>query len=570
MALVFSDGFEHHNSGYNNYNILDTGEIFYLSNTASDLNAVISSGDVAVPPNGGRNGLRSIAIDRRNYVKLFLPNSAKIKKGIASTLYKSTTFLKGYSGYTVFGIYSGDSIIAGIRFLSYSTTFPDQKEVYELFAGGVQIGTFELEEPISSWERWSLVWDATGEAVEASLYRNNTLIISGAGGSSGVDLEAESIYFRGRGDGASTNNASDQTLFDSVTLWSDPVGDLNDATLPHWVDLAQITGPSTTTFNSWNSFYQGTSPFQSISSVITNFPQMLSSTDRGVKTDTPNDPLELNFIPGPILPTHIHGITSRIIGASNDALPNMSVRIDSGESSGIESVKDFSQGKSLAIVTQGLDPATGLNWNPGDAIEMVSASGSGGFEAGNNFAANGWSASNGTENAKFYVGPLGAIDGLNGAYISNDDGITANYEKEDSSGVHFYRDIIVPEGATQIIISFDYQLAGKIAWFYVSKGSIEVIPAAGSNYNAPPSGFTSLWSKYFIYSGSQAFDSGKPTLSIPVSSGDAFRLCFTWVSRNLNLNYGEPPTSVCKIDNIKIIAYSGISGVTVVAEARIP
>ena len=82
-----------------------------------------------------------------------------------------------------------------------------------------------------------------------------------------------------------------------------------------------------------------------------------------------------------------------------------------------------------------------------------------------------WVMVNGTQNNKWYVGtPTDASSDVNttdggsrGLYISNDNGAsnTYSYLNYQSSRVYAYRDVFVPDGTTELLLSFDWKAFGR-------------------------------------------------------------------------------------------------------------
>lgn len=162
MALIFFDGFE---------NDFGTGDPQnYLFGYYR-----VQSGSF----NSGINGNRYL--QNPGNVRLSIPEESRSDKGILSFLVYHTTNLYGNVGTTLVAVMEGDEEVASIRFAGSTNNFPVQYITYELFVAGVQVGTFNYNN-WNSWERWVLVWDASGPAVTASVYRQSVLQASGIGG----------------------------------------------------------------------------------------------------------------------------------------------------------------------------------------------------------------------------------------------------------------------------------------------------------------------------------------------------------------------------------------------------
>ena len=80
-----------------------------------------------------------------------------------------------------------------------------------------------------------------------------------------------------------------------------------------------------------------------------------------------------------------------------------------------------------------------------------------------------WGILNGTQTNKWYIGvPTDAnsdvnttIGGANGLYISNDGGASNTYQGSESR-VYAYRDVLVPDGTTELLLSFDWKAQGGL------------------------------------------------------------------------------------------------------------
>ena len=80
-----------------------------------------------------------------------------------------------------------------------------------------------------------------------------------------------------------------------------------------------------------------------------------------------------------------------------------------------------------------------------------------------------WGILNGTQTNKWYIGtPTDAssdvnttIGGTNGLYISNDGGASNTYQGSESR-VYAYRDVLVPDGTTELLLSFDWKAQGGL------------------------------------------------------------------------------------------------------------
>jgi len=79
------------------------------------------------------------------------------------------------------------------------------------------------------------------------------------------------------------------------------------------------------------------------------------------------------------------------------------------------------------------------------------------FETDFEAADHGWTMANGTQTNQWHVGTATHAPGggSRSAYISNDGGVSNVYTSTSRSLVHMYRVISLPEGATDIVLTFD-------------------------------------------------------------------------------------------------------------------
>lgn len=197
---------------------------------------------------------------------------------------------------------------------------------------------------------------------------------------------------------------------------------------------------------------------------------------------------------------------------------------------------------------------TGMS-NSYTLANLLSPSGDGGFETGNDFLSNGWVVSNSANNP-WVIGTaaIGAPFSGNAAYISNDGGLSNSYDNSMISLNFFYRDITVPANATNISLSFDWIGNGEGSWdlLQVFTAPTSVVPVGTTVY--PGSGTTSVPT---AISGATlvGFYQTQTTIQSAVHvlpnslAGSTFRLIFSWKSDDL---YGTNPSAA--VDNISLTA----------------
>ncbi len=179
---------------------------------------------------------------------------------------------------------------------------------------------------------------------------------------------------------------------------------------------------------------------------------------------------------------------------------------------------------------------------------LISPTGDGGFETGATYAANGWTVVNSATNT-WQVGSVAVpFAGSNSAFISNDGGVSYAYTNTISQTSHFYRDVTVPAGESQILLSFQWKGNGESSWdrFLIFVAPTSVTPVIDD----PVSNSTTLTGATLVYTQTTfpQTNYGLQTISLPASlAGTTFRLIFTW--QNDNSAGTTPGTS---IDNISL------------------
>jgi putative cofactor-binding repeat protein len=147
------------------------------------------------------------------------------------------------------------------------------------------------------------------------------------------------------------------------------------------------------------------------------------------------------------------------------------------------------------------------------------------------------------------------LAGSTAAYISADVGSTNGYDNTSTSVVHFWRDVTIPVGQTDVTLTFNWAANGEVTEndaLMVSVAPVSYMPVAStsslglSGLASPANTLGQFW-KYSV---------GQPAiLKIPVSvlnncSNDGtFRLIFTWKN---NETSGSIPSA--SIDNISMIS----------------
>jgi hypothetical protein len=169
----------------------------------------------------------------------------------------------------------------------------------------------------------------------------------------------------------------------------------------------------------------------------------------------------------------------------------------------------------------------------------------GGFELGTTFEANGWTAVNGTQTNKWFVGTAAVPNsGTNSAYVSSSvDGSTYAYNTSAASVVMIYQDIIIPTGENVLEIAFQWKgtAEGNFDYMRVWLAPTSYMPVAGTQTTIGNSNGIQLGGNF---SAQAAYVAAQ--LAATVIPGNTYRLVFEW--RN-DTSAGGTPIS---IDDISV------------------
>jgi hypothetical protein len=169
-----------------------------------------------------------------------------------------------------------------------------------------------------------------------------------------------------------------------------------------------------------------------------------------------------------------------------------------------------------------------------------------------------WQIANGSAPNAWVVGDATSNGGENSIYISNDGGTTNAYTISGATSVvHFYRDFEVPEGLTEIYLSFDWKGNGEGSFdflrVYYAPTTYIPLPATTGTLpsSIPGEGLVQL--KGEGNAGNFNMNGGvweAETFQLPQDlAGTTFRLIFSW--RNDGSVGTQPPAAV---DNIMVEA----------------
>ena len=206
---------------------------------------------------------------------------------------------------------------------------------------------------------------------------------------------------------------------------------------------------------------------------------------------------------------------------------------------------------SIGTICNGatVDLTSSANSNYAPIVTLLSPTGDGGFEtSASNFPSNGWSIASQAQNA-WFNGSAVVNSGSRAAYITTTGsaGAAATYNKGTTRVSHLYRDVIIPVGATNISLSFNWQGVGEVSagGIYYDFLTVSMIPTS----TVPVAATT-------LVTGALATNLNNQStwqfLSIPISSavaGTTQRFVFTWQN---DASGGTDPSGA--IDNVSITA----------------
>ncbi len=162
---------------------------------------------------------------------------------------------------------------------------------------------------------------------------------------------------------------------------------------------------------------------------------------------------------------------------------------------------------------------------------------------------NGFTFVNGTQANKWVVGSATSSSPTYSMYVSNDNGASNTYLSTSASVVHAYRDIVIPVGATEINVAFDWKANGEIdtdvmrVWntptaYSPAAGTRTTASTAANNIRRQIGGNFSTNSGWITYS---------QIINVAEFAGTTRRFVFEW--RNDGSDGGNPAAAV---DNINI------------------
>ena len=136
--------------------------------------------------------------------------------------------------------------------------------------------------------------------------------------------------------------------------------------------------------------------------------------------------------------------------------------------------------------------------------------------------------------------------GTHALYITDTNGATNTYNNTATSVVHAYKDFVIPAGATQLDLTFDWRSSGETAtdYFRVWTVPTTITPVAGTQITAVANSRIKIGNDL---NSNSNFTTQNYTLNATPYAGGTMRLVFEW--RNNNTAGNQPPAA---IDNVKL------------------
>lgn len=153
---------------------------------------------------------------------------------------------------------------------------------------------------------------------------------------------------------------------------------------------------------------------------------------------------------------------------------------------------------------------------------------------------------NGAQTNKWFYGSATGNTG-NSIYISNDSGVTNNYNVGNTSVTQVYRDITIPSGATLADFNFDWKANGESGFDYLRVWLVPAsfTPNAGTQIVAG-TGRIQLEADYNLQTTWQTYTN--TTLDLSSFAGNTMRLVFEW--QNNDSAGSQTPAAV---DNVSLV-----------------
>ncbi|MBB1140961.1 fibronectin type III domain-containing protein [Myroides sp. WP-1] len=162
---------------------------------------------------------------------------------------------------------------------------------------------------------------------------------------------------------------------------------------------------------------------------------------------------------------------------------------------------------------------------------------------------------------KWVAGTAVQNGGTKSMYITKDNGATNSYDVGTATVAHTYRDITIPEGATEIAVDFDWRCVGegtttRYDYFRVWLVPVDFVPTSGTQITA-----TANRIKLGEEHNQQAtFTRANYIQNVTVFAGQTMRLVFEW--RQDGSGGDNPPAAIDNL-NVAVITCSAPSAIQV-------
>ncbi len=185
-------------------------------------------------------------------------------------------------------------------------------------------------------------------------------------------------------------------------------------------------------------------------------------------------------------------------------------------------------------------------------VTYINANGNGGFEGAADFAGNGWTTVNAASNIWILGTQAPAYAGARSAYVSST-GAAYDYALGTTRTSHFYRDVVIPTGASNINLSFYWKGNGESGYdrliVYTAPTSVTPVVNVPASTSTALTGATQVWIQPSFAQTTYAL----ATVTLPNAlAGTTVRLIFTWQN---DASLGTSPGAA--VDNISLISTAG-------------
>jgi gliding motility-associated-like protein len=169
-------------------------------------------------------------------------------------------------------------------------------------------------------------------------------------------------------------------------------------------------------------------------------------------------------------------------------------------------------------------------------------------------AETGFTIVNGTQTNKWVIGTATSNSPTHSLYISNTDGATNAYNVNNASVVHAYRDVFIPNGTAEIVLTYDWKNVGEGTATGTQYDYIRVWSTPASYTPAAGTQTTAVNNTYVNHSGqllaNGAWTTNTHTIDVAAYQGNVRRFIFEW--RNDGSLGSSPPGAVDNINFTRV------------------